>query len=56
MIAPYVQAALDAPLADRPSMLEAEGRYIAARDRVSPFAAALDEWRQERAPEPELAL
>ena len=56
MIAPYVQAAADAPLAARPNLLEAEVRAIAERDQVSLFAAALAQWREDRVPEPELAL
>lgn len=57
MIAPYVAAAAAAPLRDRPSLLEAEVRAIAERDRTSLFAAALDQLRELQAqPEPELAL
>ena len=56
MIAPYVLAALEAPLAARPNAAEAEVRAIAERDRKSPFAAALQQWARDRAPEPELPL
>lgn len=56
MIAPYVAAAARAPLRDRPSALEAEVHAIAERDRISLFAAALQQWRREAQPEPELAL
>ena len=57
MIAAYVQAAADAPLVARPSIVDAEVRAIAERDRVSLFAAALAQWRDERpVAEPELAL
>lgn len=56
MIAPYVQAAAEAPLVARPSIVDAEVRAIAERDQVSLFSAALEQWRQDRAPEPELAL
>lgn len=56
MIAAYVQAAADAPLRDRPSILVAEVRYIAERDRCSLFSAALEQFARERAVERELAL
>lgn len=57
MIASYVQAAAEAPLAVRPSLLDAEVRAIAERDRISPFAAALQQLAADRrADEPELAL
>ena len=57
MIAPYIAAAVRAPLRDRPSHLAAEVAAFAERDRCSLFAAALQQWRDERAqPEPELAL
>lgn len=56
MIASYLQDAADAPLAARPNLLDAEVRAIAERDRVSLFAAALEQWRGDRAVEPELAL
>lgn len=56
MIAAYVQAALEAPLAERPSHLVAEVRHIAARDQVSLFGAALEQWRRERDHEEELPL
>lgn len=56
MIAPYVQAAAEAPLGARPSIVDAEVRAIAERDQVSLFAAALAQWRETRTAEPELAL
>ena len=56
MIAPYVQAAAEAPLAIRPNFLEAEIHAIAERDRISLFEAALEQFRVDRAPEPEFAL
>ena len=56
MIAPYVLAALNAPLAARPNAAEAEVRAIAERDRTCLFAAALQQWSRERTPEPELPL
>ena len=56
MIAPYVQAALEAPLHDRPSAAEAEVRAIAERDRICLFAAAMQQWRRDRDVEQELPL
>jgi hypothetical protein len=56
VIAPYVQAAAEAPLRDRPNLLEAEIRYVAERDRCSPFAAALEQFARDRAVERELGL
>lgn len=56
MIAPYVQAAAEAPLRDRPNHLEAEIRYVAERDRCSPFSAALALFAREHAIDRELAL
>jgi hypothetical protein len=56
MLAPYLVDALLAPLADRPSHQVAEIQFIAERDRCSLFAAALDQWTRQRAPEPEFAL
>jgi hypothetical protein len=57
MIPQYLTAAVRAPLRDRPSHLVAEVAAIAERDRISPFAAALQQLARDRAqPEPELAL
>lgn len=56
MIAPYVQAALEAPLFARPSAADAEVRAIAERDRTCLFAAALQQWTRDRPAEPELPL
>lgn len=56
MIAPYIQAAAEAPLRDRPNLLKAEIRYVAERDRCSLFSAALDQFARDRAVERELAF
>jgi hypothetical protein len=56
MIAPWLQAAADAPLGPHANHREAEIRYIAERDRVCLLAAAMELWTRDRAPEPELAL
>ena len=56
MIAPYIQAAAEAPLRDRPNHLEAEIRYVAERDRCSLFSAALAQFSRQHAVERELAL
>lgn len=56
MIAPYVQAAAEAPLRDRPNHLEAEIRHIAERDRCSPFSAALAQLSREHVANRELGL
>jgi hypothetical protein len=57
VIARYVQAAAEAPLRDRPSLLTAEIGYAAEQDRGSLFAAALVQLRRcQRTPEQELAL
>lgn len=56
MIAPYLAAAVAAPLAAHPNHREAEIRFLAERDQVSPLAAALQLWARDREVEPELAL
>lgn len=56
MIAPYVAAAIAAPLRDRPNHLVAEIRHIEQRDRVSPFEAALSQWARQAKSEQELSL
>lgn len=58
MIAPYIAAAVRAPLRDRPSHVAAEVAAIAERDRRSPFAVALQQLAADRQvqSEPELAL
>lgn len=56
MIVPYLQAAATAPLSARPNHHEAEIRYVAERDSVTPFLAALELWREHHAVEPELQL
>lgn len=58
MIAPYLLAAIAAPLADRPNHQVAEIHFIAERDQCSPFGAALELFARERLDraEPELKL
>jgi hypothetical protein len=56
MSAPYLAAAIAAPLADRPNHQVAEIRFIAERDRFSLFEADLQLLRHDQAAEPELGL
>lgn len=56
MIAPYVQAAAEAPLGLRPNHVDAEVHYIAERDRCCLLSAELKIYCRDRRREPELAL
>lgn len=55
-IPPYVQAAAEAPLRDRPNHLEAEIHFVAERERCSLFSAALEQFSRKWTLERELAL